>query len=191
MDEKSSEIYGYIVSFEPVLKKNIVSYRVRVVSPDVKSWIIYMREIPRRFKLGVFARIKTIVSKQTEEEKYIADEVEIFEDQKTYEFVESIIEEISRGTVTIVSGWRMDRFFSLPVTDEEILRKLTGEFPLRVMCLFIEMGRGLNLASIMPIKEYKVFSRMLELLRMIEEYEEESDRLSQEGLSNLIQSINP
>jgi hypothetical protein len=191
MDKESYEVYGYIVSFEPVLKKNIINYRVRVISPGVRSWVIYMREVPRRFKLGVFARVKVVVSRQTGEEKLVAEEVEIFENTKPYEFVESIIEEISRGVVNVVSGWRMDRYFSLPVTDEEVLKRLIGGFPLKAMCLFVETGRGLSLASIMSSKEYWVVSRMLELLKMIEEYEEESDRYSQEELSNIIHSINP
>ena len=191
MDEESSEVYGYIVSFEPVLKKNIINYRVRVISQGVRSWIIYIREMPRRFKLGVFARIKVVVSRQTGEEKLVAEEVEILENPKPYEFVESIIEEISRGVVNVVSGWRMDRYFSLPVTDEEVLNKLTGGFPFKAMCLFIETGRGLSLASIMSSKEYRVVSRMLELLKMIEEYEEESDRYSREELTNIVHSINP
>jgi len=191
MDEESSEVCGYIVSFEPVLKKNIMNYRIRVISPGVRSRIIYIREVPRRFKLGVFARIKVVVSRQTGEEKLVAEEVEILENPKPYEFVESIIEEISRGVVNVVSGWRMDRYFSLPVTDEEVLNKLTGGFPFKAMCLFIETGRGLSLASIMSSKEYRVVSRMLELLKMIEEYEEESDRYSREELTNIIHSINP
>jgi hypothetical protein len=191
MDEESFEVYGYIVSFEPVLKKNIINYRVKVISPGVRSWIIYIREVPRKFKLGVFARIKVVVSRQTREEKLVAEEVEILENPKPYEFVEVIIEEMSRGVVNVVSGWRMDRYFSLPVTDEEVVSKLTGGFPLKAMCLFIETGRGLSLASIMSSKEYRVVSRMLELIKMIEEYEEEIDGTSREELSNIIHSINP
>lgn len=190
MNDESIEIYGYIASFEPVVRKHIISYRVRVVSPGAKSRTVFMRDIPKKFKPGVFARIKVLVSRQTGEEKLIAEDVEILENPKPCEFVESIIEEISRGVVTIVSGWRNNSFFSLPVTDEEVLEKFTVELPVKAMCLFIETTRGIGLASIMLSKEWKIVSRTLELLEMIEEYEEETDRKCREELGKVMYTIN-
>lgn len=186
MNASSSEVYGYIVSFEPVLRRNIVSYRVRVLSPGVKSWIVYLREIPKNFRLGVFAKIKVIVSKQAGEERLIAEELEVMVSHRPYPFVESIIEEVSKGAVTIVAGRRNDGFFSLPVTDEEILNRLPNEFPVRAMCLIIETGKGLNLASILSEKEYKVILRTIELLDEIDEYEERSNRQCREQLSTIL-----
>lgn len=191
MNVESMEIYGYIVSFEPVLRRQIINYRVRVISPSVKSWIIYLREIPRNFKLGVFAKIRVIVSKQTGEERLIAEELEVMMNQQSYDFVESVIEEVSRGEVTIVAGRRNGGFFSLPVTDEEVLNKLPTVFPVKVMCLFIETGKGVNLASILSEKEYRIVSRTIELINKIEEYEERLDKQCREQLDTIIHATNP
>jgi len=189
-DNRSSEIYGYIASLEPVVRKHIVTYRVRVVSPGAGSWIIFMRNIPRKFKLGVFAKIKIVESKQMGEEKLIAEDVEFLENPKPCEFVESIIEEVSRGPVTIVSGWRDNNFFSLPVSDDEVLKRFSVELPVKVMCLFIESKRGLSLVSIMSSKEWRIVKRTLELIEMIEEYEEESDKKCREELGEVMYKIN-
>lgn len=189
-DEESSEMYGYVASLEPVVGKHTVSYRIRIVSPGSRSWTIFMRNIPRKFKLGVFAKIRVLVSRQTKEEKLIAEDIEVLENPKPCEFVESIIEEVSKGPVTIISGWRENNFFSLPVEDIEVLKKLTGELPVKAMCLFIESKRGLSLASIMSSKEWRIIKRTLELVEMIEEYEEESDKKLREELSEVIYKIN-
>lgn len=185
MKEEVSEVRGYITSIEPIVRKGLLSYRARIISLGDESWKIYLRDIPKDFKLGLFVKVKTILSKQTDEEKLIADELKILEDVQRLKIEECTIEEVSRDKIPVVTGLRSGRFFSLPITDEDVLNKIPRILPAKVIALFMETPRGIKLASIVSEKEYKILMRMEELLTSIEENEKRLEELCREQLKLL------
>ncbi|MEN2975154.1 MAG: hypothetical protein ABDH32_06220 [Candidatus Caldarchaeales archaeon] len=182
MSREASELYGYITSIEPVVKRGLLFYRARITSLGDESWEVYLRGFSRDFKLGCFAKIKPILSRQRDEEKLIVDEIEILEEVERLKPEEVTIEEVSRDNVTVITGWRNRRFFSLPIKDKEVLEKIPRELPAKVITLFIETSRGIKLASIISEKEYKIMLRAEELLSLIEEGEKRSEKFCEEQL---------
>ncbi|MCS7125491.1 MAG: hypothetical protein NZ929_01055 [Aigarchaeota archaeon] len=185
MSREVYDIRGYVTSVEPVVKRGLLSYRVRIISLGEEVWNVYLREISKDFRLGSFVKVKLISSRQREEEKLVADEVEILEDVHHLKIEESLIEEVSREGIPVVTGWKSGRFFSSPILDEELIKKIPKELPAKVITIFIETSKGVKLASIISEKEYKILLRTEELLKSIEENEKRSEKYCKEQLELL------
>ncbi|MEM3140614.1 MAG: hypothetical protein QXH15_04050 [Nitrososphaerota archaeon] len=178
-DTKDITISGYVVSVEPVTIRGLLNYRVRIVTPGIQSKIVYMREFPEGLEIGVYVDLKIVLSKQTGEEKLIVDDIMFQKNVPKIIPVETVIEEVSRGVTTTISCWRSGRYLSIPVEDEEILKKIPENLPAKMVCLFMDTVKGLRLISVFTEKEYRVLNRIKELAwsidRQIEEYEKNID----------------
>ncbi len=166
-DEK--ELTGYITMIEPRVYRGLLEYRVRITPPGKPSQTIYMREPPTWIRIGIPVKVKAIKSKQTKEHRYIVDEISFDEHLTITKPVKVVIEEVSKGVATIISGKRNGAFFSITVDDEEILSKIPENLPAEVYCIFIEIGGEKRIASILTEREYSIITKTLRIIKNFRE----------------------
>lgn len=179
------EVIGYVSTLEPKVGKKTVIYRVKLTTLAAKTETMYLREIPAWLRLGIPVKVRATLSKQTG--RYIIEEINIARGLPWFSPEESEIEEVSGEKKTIIVGKRRGRFFSLPISDQEIVSKLPRKLPTKAICLFLETSEGTRLASIIPEKEYKIIERAGELMRSMERDERRINKDVKRELSELIE----
>lgn len=159
------ELVGYITMIEPRVYRGLLEYRIRITPPGKPSEIIYMREPPTWIEIGIPVKVRVIKSKQTKEHRYIVNEINFDEHLTITKPVKIVIEEISKGVATIISGKRNGAFFSITVDDEEILSKIPENLPAEVYCIFIEIGGEKRIVSILTEREYSIITKTLQIIK--------------------------
>lgn len=162
-DEK--EIIGYITMIEPRVYRGLLEYRLRITPPGKPSETVYMREPPTWIRLGIPVKIKAIKSRQTEQHRYIVDEISFEEHLAVTRPVKVVIEEVSRGIATIISGKKDGAFFSITLNDKELLSKIPENLPAEVYCIFLEIGGEKRIASILTKREYSIIIKTLQIIK--------------------------
>jgi len=170
-EEDEVELIGYITLIEPRVYRGFMEYRVKVTPPGAKSESVYIREPPTWMRLGIPVRVKAVKSRQTREHRYIVEEIKPMKNLPTVKPVEVILEEILSEKVTIISGRKQGRLFSVSLKDEKLLSKLPNTLPAHIYCLFLEAGGEIRVESILTQREHDIILKTFQIARKLENLE--------------------
>lgn len=188
-EAKDTIVSGYVVSVEPITFRGLLNYKVKVITPGLQSKIVYMREFPEGLEIGVYVDLKVVLSRQTGEKKLIVDDIMFQKNIPKIIPVETVVEEVSRGITTTVSCWRSGRYLSIPIDDEEILKKIPENLPAKMVCIFMDTVKGLRLISVFTEKEYKILNRIRELAWSIDKQIEEDEKNVDDYMKNIVEYL--
>ena len=167
--KKLIEVIGYVTKIEPRTKRGLMEYRVRIMTLGGEDYVVYIREPPTWIEYGIPVHLKAEMSRQTEERRYIVEEIEIARSLPWFSLEETEIEEILGEKIQVVSGKRRGRYFSLPLETHNLSQDIIKETPGKFYCLFLESIRGTILATIIGEREYKILEKTKKFIRLIED----------------------
>ncbi len=170
MNEKIA-LEGYVACIEPRVYRGLLEYRLRIVGPSGKGEVVYLREPPEWLKPGIRVRVRAIMSRQTKEHRYIVEEIAVVENKA--DVVEMNVEDIQRGVMTVISGKKEGRLYSITISNE-LSSRLPQQPPTTIYLVMINTRVGWILAE----KEYRILARTLELLEAMREYYSEENLFS-------------
>ncbi len=165
MDDRIA-VEGYIACIEPRVYRGFLEYRLRIVGPSGKGETVYLRKPPEWLKPGIRVKARAIMSRQTEEHRYIVEEIMIVDNKA--EIIEMNVEDIQRGYMTVVSGKKDGRLYSITI-NKELSNRLPQQPPAIIYLVMINTRVGWILSE----KEYRVLARTLDLLKEMKEYYDE------------------
>lgn len=175
------EISGYIVSVMPRTWRGLLEYKLKMMTLGGRSEIMYMHEPKIPLKPGIPVKVRAILSKQSENPRWMINSIEVLKEPEAIEPVQASIDEVIKGVYCIVHGRSGEKIFSMPI-PEELLRKIPENLPQELYCIFMNQGHQVTIVEIMRKDEYEVFVRALSFLHKLDEEELEGERAVDEYL---------